>query len=190
MKVSSVIFPAGILAVMLFLSGCWEEKNQQPETPHDGAGYFSVREYASDQFETFWGQPFTMEKSIRFNGKTDTVYLDAYNMEWGQILAAFFKTDIGEPGFIGKYRFQDFEDEITQSRIFLYEAIEASLLTRKLQVSADPFSNKIKSVYIETAEKGKTGKLLYIPLKLIQIQEYSVSFPGGKKDLRVEYRFL
>lgn len=179
-----------IACAILFLGACQQEEKKQAEEQETGPGYFSIKEFAADQFGTFWGQPFTLQKIIHLNGKTDTLYKDAYNMEWGEILKLFFETDISAPEFLGKYQFSDFEDNITQTRNFYYEAIDPKLFTQKLQIMVDPFSLKIKSIYIETSSEQKQGKLLYIPLKTIQIQEYSNSFTAGEKTLQIEYRFL
>lgn len=180
------------LFILLVLSiiACRSPQSPVTEDEIDDRGYFSIAQFAADQFETFSGQPYTLLKTVTLNGQTDSSFVSALNMEWGSILAVFFKTDISDQRFIGRYQFSSFEDGVTSSHTFFYEAKDKSLFTRSLQIMVDPFSNKIKSIYIETASKGKTGKLLYIPLKLIQIQEYASSFIGGEKDLRIEYRFL
>src|SRR5690606_39407463 len=73
-----------IACAILFLGACQQEEKKQAEEQETGPGYFSIKEFAADQFETFWGQPFTLQKIIHLNGKTDTLYKDAYNMEWGR----------------------------------------------------------------------------------------------------------
>lgn len=83
-----------------------------------------------------------------------------------------------------------FDDNATVSRTYFYEAKNKKLLTKNLHIVTDPFNNKIKSIYIETEKNGKVQKLYYIPLKLIQIQEYESSFLGKDKNLVVKYHFL
>jgi hypothetical protein len=171
-----------------------EQKHKTATTKKDGATYFSITQFVLDQWNTFHGQPYGMEKVVEIDGKTDSTLLNAYTMDWGPVFKVFFETDISDPKFLDHYRFSMFEDNATTTRNFYYEAIDDDLFTRKLQISADEFSDKIKSVYIETEKKGRSGvvtqKLLYLPMKTISIQEFEWSTGNKPKDMRVVYRFL
>lgn len=167
---------------------------QQENGGTTGAGYFSVKQFIKDQWDTYRGQPFGLQKIIYLNGKTDSSMISAYDMDWGTVFKTFFETDISDPKFLGRYNFTSFPDDATETQNFYYEAKEDGLFTRKLQISADNVSHKVRSIYIETAKNGKwsnfSQKLFYMPLKTISIQEFEWAQTGPSKELRVEYRFL
>lgn len=164
------------------------------KAPAPKGSYFSIRQFTQDQFHTFGAQPFTIEKKVTLNGKTDSSLVSVLALDWPSILKTFFQSDISDPKFLGQYNFSVFDDDATTSRTYYYEAKTDGLFTRSLQIVTDPFTDKVKSIYIETAKNGrfsqKTQKLFYIPIKTIQIQEFESSFMSEDKNLRIEYRFL
>jgi hypothetical protein len=115
-------------------------------------------------------------------------------MDWASIFITFNSTDISYNKFKGKYKEDFYEDQTTGLRGLSYSALEPDLLTRFLQVSLDPFNNRITSIYIETAKHdfwgSKTQKLLYVPLRVIQIQEKQTHRIGKSGNMRVDYRFM
>lgn len=168
---------------------------KKPETTSaDGPGYFSIKQFIADQWDTYRGQPFGLQKIVYIDGKSDTSFVSAYDMDWGTVFKTFFETDISDPKYIDRYQFSSFPDEATMTQNFFYEAKEDDLFTRKLQISADDVSHKVRSIYIETAKNGQwskfSQKLFYMPLKIISIQEFEWAKTGPTKELRVEYRFL
>lgn len=179
------------LFALLFLPFLLCCKKQAPVPYPD---YFSIREYAQDHWRIFAGQPYTLERIVVLNGKKDSSMVSALNTDWGAVLKIFLATDIKAPRFFDKYRLSVLEENATASTILLHEALEPQLFTRKLEVIVDQFSGKIRSIYIETAKKDGDDELqqqlLYIPLKILQIQERSSPGVGPGKDLRLEYRFL
>lgn len=173
---------------ILLIAAC---KNPQTEKPtNEGANNFSLYQFAQDQFHSYWGQPLTLIKKVTLNGKVDSSYVSVFNMDWDAVLGVFFNADISDKKYNGKYNLSVLIDNATDSKTYYYEAKEKSLFTRSLQVVTDPMTNRVKSIYLETAKNGKTAKLYYAPVKKIQIQEFESSFMGGKKDLKVEYQFL
>lgn len=178
-----------VALVIAFCVSC-THKDKQTNEQVQGPGYFSVIDFAKDQFDTYWGQPFGIKKIITLNGKTDSSYFSVFQMEWGSILKAFFDSDIGNIKYVGQYNFSSFEDSTMDTKTYYYEAKDKKLFTRSLQIITNAENDKVKSIYIETKKNGRVQKLMYLPIKLIQIQEYESSFIGGKKDLHVEYRFL
>lgn len=175
--------------LMIESSGC-KKGGKAPKEDQSGPTYFSVIQFADDQFRTYWGQPFTMLKIVYENGKTDSSFVAAKDVDWAKELAPFFRSDISKPGFLGQYNFSLLNDDATVSKIYYYEAINKDLFTRNLQIITDPFTDKVKTIYIETSENGKLQKLYYTPLKVIQIQEFESSMIGGSENKRIEYRFL
>jgi len=180
------LFPA--MMVCLFLACSQKQKRRVIDV--SGNSYFSVTQFANDQFRTFWGQPFTLQKFVTENGKTDSSLVSAYELDWAAALKPFFDADISDPRLVGKYNFSEVKDDATVSKTYFYEAKEKELFVRTLQIVTDPFTDKIKAIFIETEKSGRTQKLYYKPIKVIQIQEYESSFLGKDKNLRIEYRFL
>ncbi|MBS1585933.1 MAG: hypothetical protein JSS82_10370 [Bacteroidetes bacterium] len=188
----TVVLP--LTAVLLFAT-CKPRPKPAPAINAGEKGtYFSIKQYIKDQWNTYLGQPFGIIKVTTRQGKADSLLKNAYNLEWGDILNKFCATDIGNPEYLGHYRFDMFLDESTDTRNFYYEAIDDTLFTRKLQISAMQENNKIRSIYIETERKTGTKdivqKLYYSPLRVIQIQEFDALATGDKNASRVEYFFL
>lgn len=184
-----------LVSILFIVAACGNKKQKETPQPDASEGtYFSIRQFVSDQWETFHGQPFAIAKVVTVNGKTDSIMTNADKLDWGSIFKIFFATDISDPKFLGKYDFSQFADDATASNNFYYEAKEPDLFTRKLHIISDDVTNKIKSIYIETEQKTKWGsriqRLFYIPVKTISIQEFESTTTGDKKELRVEYRFM
>jgi hypothetical protein len=166
-------------------------KNDNPA----GGTYFSIVQFALDQWNNFRGEPFTLYKVTKENGKIDSIIVSADTLDWGtDVFKVFFPSDISDRRFLGHYRFSSFDDNVTASHIYYYEAIDDTLFTKKLQISVDPENNKILSIYIETQRdsgpKGVMQRLFYKPLKLIQIQEFGGTTIGAKMEKETEYFFM
>lgn len=172
--------------------GCKQKAAPVPATADKGT-YFSIKQFTQDQWNTFHGEPITLVKTVTENGKTDSSYVNAYNMDWGWVFKLFFASDISDKKFLDHYNFNMFADDNTATMNLYYEAKDKNLFTRKLMISADQNNRKIKSIYIETEKDGWSSfsqKLYYLPMKLIQIQEYKKPFIGPAKETVTEYRFL
>jgi hypothetical protein len=128
------------------------------------------------------------------NDQVDSTLVDFFNMDWASILGTFSATDISARKYLGSYSFSMFDDNVTGNRGYAYTATDPKAFTRLLQINTDPFNNRITSIYIETAKKdffgSKTQKLLYIPLRVIQIQESEGNLLSKGRNMRVDYQFL
>lgn len=180
------------LLTTLSLISCNVDTSNNEEV--DDRTYFSVASYIQDNWDTHRGQGYGMLKKVYFNGKVDSVYTNAIELDWAPILKVFFDTDISDPKFLGQYNFSAFDDTLTRSRNFYYEANNDKLYTRRLQITSDFFTNKVTSIYIEAEKNSRVGtknqKLLYTPLETISIQEWETSKTGERKELRIVYEFL
>lgn len=158
------------------------------------ATYFSVIQYAEDQWETFRGQPFGIVKTVDFNGVVDSSVLNSLEMNWSSVLNVFFETDISDPKYLGEYEFTTFDDPKTITRNFYYKAKNKKLYTQTLHLMIDYFTSKVKSIYIEAKKDTRLGtkdvKLFYLPLETISIQELETSKTGDKKELKIVYEFM
>ncbi len=192
------ILVIGLIAgVALMFSACHKKINENtPAEKIDSSKgtYFSLRQFTADQLHTYHGYPFSFVRTTTVNGVKDSDVESINTVDWGYILKTFFEADIGQYKYLGKYKFTLFEDDLTATRNFLYEAKDPELFTQKLMISADQLNNKIRSIYIETQKRSsyteETQKLLYNPEKVIQIQHFEKSALGKAKDIVVEYRFM
>ena len=181
------------LAVVVLCSCNKQEKIDK--TPDTSKGtYFSIRDFAFDQWKTYHGQPYGIEKVVYLNGRKDSMLTNADKVDWAAVFRIFLESDISDAKFLDKYTFSQFADETTMTENFYYEANDKSLFTQKLHIIADINSRKISTIYIETAKNSKWGartqRLFYEPVKSIIIQEFESTATGDKKDVRIEYRFL
>ncbi len=186
---------SGILMLMLTVFSCKKKIVEAPVAVTDTTQtYFSIKGFLKDQVILLSGQPYSLNEFITRDGKTDSDMVNFYTMDLGYVLKTFIATDISNPEFLGKYRFSNFEEASTGNRTLMYEAKEPDLFTRTFSFSVDPTNDRILSLYVETSKKVSGGhlhqRLLYIPLKTIQIQEDEGATFSKTRNLRVEYRFL
>lgn len=177
---------------ILVLSAC---SKSEPVSDNTAEGsYFSIIEFAQDQWYMYKGQPRSIVKKVYFNGEVDSTYTNAFEVDWASIFKVFFETDISDPKFIGQYDFSAFEEPTTTSKGFYYEAKSEKLYTRRVHITSDYFTDKVKSIYVEAERSDRMGtmnlKLYYEPLKSISIHELETSKTGQKKELRVVYEYM
>jgi hypothetical protein len=192
MNYRRVFKAAYLVAASLSMAAC-QRYVARNEIVNDRNTYFSIKQFAADQIHTYGQQPFSMFRINKLNGTTDTTLSNFINMDWAPIFRSFGETDISDKKFLGQYDFSVYDESITGRRILSYTAKNNKLLTRLLQIAADPTNNKITSIYIETAQNDFWGsqsqKLLYVPLRVIQIQKSRHGLLGKAWDLNTEYRF-
>jgi hypothetical protein len=182
-----------ILLATLYACGSKGKKEAAALPPADPNElmYFSMTDFVKDQWEIFKLQPYTFFKFVTKDGKTDSSMVSAYEMDLGEIMLAFVRTDIGRKEFLNKYNFSVVDEGASFTRTYYYEALEDDLYTRTLQVTTDPTNNRIKAVFVEAVDTKssprKSVKLYYAPHKVIQ--ETTKSTMGSAKEVKTEYRF-
>lgn len=192
-----ILKPVGQLLIVLcgfaiFNSSCKFSKSDDRPLPADSA-YFSIKEFVKDQIILNSGQPISLTRISVLNGEKDSSLTNYMTANWAPVFDAFNESDIAARKFLGQYSFSQFDDESTGTHDFVYTAKNPKLFTRTLQIHIDPYTNKIKSIYIETAKNNfwtnTNKKLLFIPYRIIQIQEAEHYFIGKSKELLVEFQF-
>ncbi len=157
------------------------------------ATYFSISDFFDDQWRSRRESPYTLLKVTESNGKRDSAFVSLDSLVWSSMCAPYNAADISDKKYLGWYKYDMFNDETTETLHLHYEAMADDLFTRKMDVSADMFSRKIKSIYIETRrdEKGHvlSQKLQYMPDRLFQIQTFEKSEGTAAKDTKVQYWF-
>ena len=190
-KFSAII--AGLL--VLALGSCKKKNAVTDEYKNVSGHYFSVGQFALDEWNTFAGEPFVIVKSVRVNdGKADSSYTNSDTINWAPIIHTFMETDISDRKLLGKYKFTQFEDNNDETHNFFYEAVDEDLFTQKLLITIDQYTRKVRGIYIETmkntAWSEKIQKLYYSPLRTIQIITDERPRLGSKKLTVVEYDFM
>ncbi len=185
-----------ILLLSLFclaLQSCKKKKEEDPYADVKGH-YFSIRQFAQDEWQTFHGQAFTILKTVRENKKTDSSYTTSDTLNWGNIFKTFFETEISDRKFLGQYTYSQFDDNQEGSRNFYYKANDDDMFTQKLLITVDQVNNKVRGIYIETFKKTLWGEtkqnLYYAPMKTIQIQTDEKPMVGARKYKVVQYYFM
>lgn len=173
--------------------GCKKQKEKEVSSEIKG-NYFSVQQFALDEWNTFMGEPFMIVKTVNINGKIDSSWTNSDTISWGPILETFFETDISDRKFLEQYKFSQFDDKDDGTHNFFYEAIDEDLPTRKLLLTIDLYTSKVKGIYVETKHNDlfdeKVQKLYYAPMETIQIQTYEKPFFGEKKHTVVQWDFI
>jgi hypothetical protein len=179
-----------ILITGFYFSAC-KNLEVHPEQKMEGDTYFSVKQFFDDQWATRHGQPITLTRISTFNGISDSAFLGLDSALWQNIRHIFDEADIGDPKFLGQYKFSLFTDDQTDITFLNYEAEKPNLFMRKMNIGMDQFTHKVRTLYIETQQKNRiytrTQKLLYVPDKIIQIQEFEKSAIAPEKELKIEY---
>lgn len=157
------------------------------------ATYFSVIDYFNDQWKNRNTDAYTLLKIEETDGRRDSTYLPLDSALWVRMRTPFDATDISDKKFLGWYSFDMFTDETTETTHLHYEAVADDLFMRKMDISADMVTNRIKSIYIETrrTQEGRvaTQKLQYIPDRIFQTQSQESGGNGAAKNALLEYRF-
>lgn len=185
-----------VLALLVFVAASCKKKEDNPVADSGKGTYFSIKQFELDQWNTWQGEPFLISKTVTINKKTDSSYTNSDTISWAPIFKAFAETDISDPKFLGKYNVNSFDDPQDGTRNLFYQAKEEEddLFTRKLLITFDEQSMKIKGVYIETFKKyfmgEETRKLYYSPMKTIQIQTDEKPMLGSRKFTVTEWNFM
>lgn len=178
------------LAVLLFSCKKHKEKDEFAEAQ---GHYFSIRQFALDEWNTFRGEPFLIVKTVKSGNKLDSSYTNSDTVNWGAIFKTFLETDISDRKYLGQYKFSQFDDNSDGTHNFFYEANDQDLYTQKLLLTIDVFTRKVKGIYIETLKQTAWAetiqKLYYSPLKTIQIQTDERPRIGKKKLTVTQYDF-
>ena len=180
----------------MIISGvsCKKKKAADPNANVRG-NYFSIRQFALDEWNTFQGEPFVILKTVREDkGKPDSSYTNSDTINWNPIFTAFFETDISDRKFLGQYTFTQFDDNVDFTHNFYYQANDPDMFTQKLLITIDAQGGLITGIYVETVKHSfwddVTQKLYYNPMKTIQLQKDDKPRFGSRKFTVVQYDFM
>jgi len=194
MRYVALIGFALLLLCTQTLVSCRADKNKIVKDTVLKGNYYSVKQFFQDQWNSFEGQPYSLYKITEDAKGIDTQMVSALDLNWRSIAVQFWDTDISDSSFRSKYVVNTFQDPSMQTMTLYYEAKDEQLVTQVLQVVVDLLNKKIKSIFI-TANKTRNGlhlvqKLLYKPLKTIQIQEELYLPSGVTQKSTTSYIFM
>jgi len=179
-----------LLIIVLSFTNC--KSKVTPKDPNVET-YFSIKQFLDDQWENRKGIPYTLLKISTFNGKMDSSIVGLDSILWQGIRTKFDPADISSTEFLGQYDFNSFEEKEMDLTTLHYQAKNKDLFMQVMNIDIDDFTNRIRSVYIETSKENaiykKTEKLLFVPDNLIQIQEFEKSMVSPAKNMKISYRF-
>lgn len=90
-----------LAAAILLLAACDKKKEKEDFSDVQG-NYFSINQYILDQWNTFAGEPFVIQKTMWVNGRTmDSSYSNSDTINWSRLFDIFSKTDISDRKFLG-----------------------------------------------------------------------------------------
>jgi hypothetical protein len=183
-----------LLLFMMAHTSCKKKAGKEPMADTVTGNYFSINQFMLDEWNTYAGEPFMINKIVKEDGKTDSSMTNSDIINWGPLVKTFSETDISDRKYLGQYKFTQFDDNQDATHNFFYEAIDEDLFTRKLLITIDRNSGKIKGIFIETEAKSifddVNQKLYYAPLKTVQIQTESKPLLGSQKHTVEQYEFM
>ena len=176
----------------LFFASC---NNNKPDPFANVKGtYFSIKKFAVDEWTTHAGEPISFTKTVKLNDKTDSSVTNIEHIDWAAVIDIFAATDISDRKFLGQYTYNEIDDSFNRTHDFIYMANDKDLFTQKLLISMDMYTHEVKGVYVETFKSTfwnkRQQKLLYSPVKTIQIQQYDMPLIGAKKELVIKYKAI
>ncbi|MCW3122693.1 MAG: hypothetical protein JWQ38_2185 [Flavipsychrobacter sp.] len=190
---------SGVVIVLLSVAAmsatsCKKKKDKVEAADTLTGNYFSINQFLIDEWNTFQGQPFMISKTVKEGEKVDSSLTNSDTISWAPLVKVFAVTDISDRKYLGQYKFSQFDDNADQTHNFFYEAIDEDLFTRKLLITIDRFTSKVKGIYLETEKKtlfdDRVQKLYYKPLQTVQIQTDDKPLLGSKKYTVEQYEFI
>ena len=177
---------------MMVVPSC-KKKAEKSAADSIAGNYFSINQFMLDEWNTYAGQPFMIDKVVKTDEKTDSALTNSDVLDWGSIVKTFSETDISDRKYLGQYKFTQFDDNTDHTHNFFWEALDEELYTQKLLLTIDQFTSKVKGIYVETEKKDAfddcVQKLYYAPLKTVQIQINDKPVLGSKKYTIITYNF-
>jgi len=155
--------------------------------------HFSVKLYLDDQWQIKKNDPYTLMKTTERGGKKDSVLVPLDSMLWVKMTAPFMAADISDKKYLGWYRVETYEDDVTETNHLNYQAVDPASFTQKMDLAVNPVSSNVRALYIETLEKKGNltigRKMQYRPDEILQVITFEKEAGKPGVSSREEYRF-
>lgn len=128
-----------------------------------------------ENLDPYQQEPYSFQLNTIKDGKKDSVFMKANQVDWKAIREPFMKANVFNPTYDGKYKVDVITDTIYGRMTMMCTSLDIKLPTSKVTITARTADNKVTSIYAEMREvsmfKSTEYKLLYSVGKQIQIQE-------------------
>jgi hypothetical protein len=183
-----------LLLMPAFLFGCKETQNYKQAAHIDEMYYRSIKSFFDDQWNTRRENPVVLMRLFTFNGQKDSAVVKLDSALWHSLSAIFSEADLKDSTKWDQYAAQVFTDSQNEITHLYYHTDNPDLFVQNEVLTVDMYTEKAKSIYIETREHKKdfirTQKLHYIPDHLFRIIEYEKSFVSSEKNSTLEYKYF
>ncbi|HNB81082.1 MAG TPA: hypothetical protein PLP14_03225 [Chitinophagaceae bacterium] len=186
----STRIPLFCLGIFLLITSCREKK-------FDGdsiTNYPDINMIFREYLKPYQKSPYTFQYIENKNGKIDSSWKKAEEVDWASIEKPFRAANLYNPKLDGHYIIDVMNDTLRSKMTLLLTAIDPKAYTRTMSITATSSNNKIQTLYAETRDIGfitsSEYKLLYVVGKSIQIQEiHKTPWSGIQHHVRT-LRFL
>ena len=169
-----------VLSCSLFFFSC---NNEEKYTGEDVMNYPDLNKVLNDSWDM--EAPYVYLKVSKEGKKVDSTQVQSTSMPWDEIKSMFDKADIHKDELNHHYAIDLMKDSMSGTTTLYYKSLAPKDYSRTLNIISDSSNNELTSVYFETAEgDSKISKVLYLPKKLIQIQERNKV--DGNNKIKVE----
>lgn len=165
-------FPA--LLLLLLFAAC------KPSPKPDGdsmVNYPDMDMILRENLEPYQHEPYTFKLTTVSNGKKDSSFLKASQVDWDEWKRPFLQANLYQKKLDKCYDIDVFTDTVLGKITLMLSALDPKAITSRMSVMARSSDNKIMSVYAETRDAGFIAtheyKLLFVNGKTLQIQETS-----------------
>lgn len=144
--------------------------------------YFSLQKYFSSEAGRMQHHPFSLQKTIVLDGRTETRVVKQLN--WAAEMDFFSSSDINKPAWLGKYRAD------SSAGLLTYSALDSSLKVRKISILRQAGTgSKIRRIAIHLVVQNflysLDEELLYIPDSLYSIERRQHIYLLGLKHYTI-----
>lgn len=125
--------------------------------------------------EPFQKPPYTFKLISNIDGKKDSSFLKANEVNWDDLKQPFLKANLFQEKLDKHYSIEVFTDTLLNKRTMLLTSLDPKAITSKMSITSKTNDNKILTIYAETRDAGffmtREYKLLFVNGKTLQVQE-------------------
>lgn len=155
--------------------------------------YFSINEFMDDQWKYLKTQAYVLRRYRTVNNVEDSAYTELNDKLFRELKSRFGAADISGAAYRGKYHVTLSLDTALNMVNLLYVSADPALPTRQTLLSMDKENSRITQVYVsmqsDSSGTFRTQNLLYVPEKVIQIQEYEKQANAEPVNTKIIYKF-
>ena len=180
-----------LIGLVLLGAGCYRG-DLDDRGPAKGSlvSFYDLKGFFSKEVKRLDRQQPEGIKTVRFDGKSETIGMNAASVDYGKELASFISSDINKPSWIEKYRIDSVSAGSDMQEI-RYTALDEHLKTREIRLvfKGDHLTevrirNRLKSIIAES-----TQTMSYSPGSGYAIEGVQRSRIGSSRAFSVSVAF-